>query len=247
MQHAGLTQTLEMPTIDGTRAVVEQDVRVFEATTVKPEWTIKMRHLIVDRNPAGAGLRVMEMIAVDNPGDRAWLGAEGDLRGPVTVEVPVPSASAGITAMDDRAGRIQFDHGKLINVGPLFPGVTTFQIGYVVSGRKGEATLSVVSPATTEHVMAIVPADGLRAQAQGLEAQGVKDLGRGDVQVFVSKGMKAGETATLTIAGLVGGAEPGALGMSSSAWFVIVGGVAMLLVTAGVMMLKKPKTAGKAV
>lgn len=47
-------------------------LKVYETTDKKPDWQITARHLMLRRTPHG--LQVNEVIAVQNPADRAWRG-----------------------------------------------------------------------------------------------------------------------------------------------------------------------------
>src|SRR5687767_7984159 len=59
--------------MDASRAEQQVQVPVFESTDAAPAWTVKMQHVMLD--PTVEGVRVTEMLAVENPTDRAWVGA----------------------------------------------------------------------------------------------------------------------------------------------------------------------------
>ncbi|HVT88463.1 MAG TPA: hypothetical protein VHD56_06390, partial [Tepidisphaeraceae bacterium] len=70
--HSGVVYQVSGEPIDEQNPSAQIQVPVYETTNQAPEWQIRMRHVMVSH--AEGLVRVMEMLAIDNPTDRAWLG-----------------------------------------------------------------------------------------------------------------------------------------------------------------------------
>ncbi len=175
---------------------------VYETTDQQPDWSISMCHVMVRR--IDGGIAVTEMLAVQNPTDRAWTGSPTKLAedtANVTFSVALPDnvqhVSVGQGFMTDSA---RLEHNTLIHTGPLVPGVTQYQISYLLPAVDGKVDLPIKAPTAIGHLMVFVPDDGSDIIASGLtEGQ---SMGEGDraVRVFSVEQVKADQSVSLKLA-----------------------------------------------
>jgi hypothetical protein len=190
---------------------------------------------------------VIEMISANTPGDRAWVGHKVDEQ-QVTLSIPLPSGATDIElggSFEEKSTKLV--DGKLVTGGALFPGRSEYRIAYNVPANKGAVTLDIGGPATVGHLMVFVPADGAEVKATGLEGGDVTKMGEGNVRVYRASNLQAGTMARLAITGIVpmigDGHEPGEVAKTSgfTAKNMALGGAfLMVLVAAGMMLMKKP-------
>jgi len=175
---------------------------VYESTEKAPPWVVRARHVFVRRTEEG--LYVKDMMVVESPTDRTWLG-KADAKGRrATVDVSLPKDTGRV---DLYAGFPQdvtdFTDGHLINRTVLLPGTTQFSFGYAVPIVKGKASVEVVCPSDTDQVVLLVPVeDGSKAAASGLEAGDVMDMGPQKMRVYKAEKVKAGQKLAVSLSGL---------------------------------------------
>jgi len=167
-------------------------VMVYESTEEPPPYVFQMRHLFVRRTEEG--LYVKEMLAVDNRGDKTWIGRKGADGKRVTVEL----------ALAPNTGRLDFYGGltaegtdfvdtRVVNRLPVLPGTVQYQFGYVLPVTGGKATLDIACPADTSQLILAVPDDGTKVSAMGLEAGATMPLGPQKLRLYKAMNVKAGQ------------------------------------------------------
>jgi hypothetical protein len=230
---------------------------VYESTEQRPDWKIQMRHAIVQQVPGG--VQVMEILLVENPADRTWVGVQahqGDERRS-TLILGLPEGLKELELMEGvTQDYASFDGKLLFNYDPLVPGVTRYQYRYFLPAQGGRVTLPIKAPAPTQQMMVMVPSDGVTVRAEGLTLRGEKRMGQGatamKAQSYGATDLKTDQVASLTIEGIadapaamgnMGGGGSGG-GMSTPQVLGIVGVVAILSIGGTVVFLKKPAGAG---
>jgi hypothetical protein len=245
--------------MDASRAEQQIQVPVFETTEAAPAWTVKMQHVMLE--PTVDGVRVMEMLAVENPTDRAWIGkagsaADGKRR---TLAFALPAGAKDVNfggALHDCCTIVE--DGKVFDSMALVPGVSQYRIGYTlpVDGGKSDVAFTTVAP--VKHLMVFVPDDGSTVTADGIGNSGVADMGGGKTRFFRSTDVPAGTAVKLSISGITArttatagasgkSASPAAAGKAgaSAQTAKIVagaGGLAIFVVGGLLLMLKAPKS-----
>lgn len=240
----------------------EQMIRlnVYETTHEKPDWSIKMRHVLVRR--MGNRLHVTEMVAVSNPVDRAWIGPEPDKR-----QAPSDKADAGhrataaatlqlslpeqATAFEAGPGLdaccAEVSNSTLKYYKPMMPGLT--QVGYTYqlpADEQGRVSLELQTPVQIAQLMLFVPKDGMTADVQGMQP-GQSIHGKAmEVRVFQAASVKPTDTISLTIGELNAApqpqAEPAAMDRTTesqpqtSKLIAGIGGGALLAGAVGVLL-----------
>ena len=174
------------------------EVPVYESTDQAPAWQVRMWHMIVQ--PTTGGVEVLEVVAVENPTDRAWLGiarADGKHE---SLKLALPAGTKEVQLMEGfHDCCTQVDASGVSNTMPMLPGVTQFKLGYIVPSKNGKAEVTAVTPAMVKTMMVLVPNDGSVISAQGLEGPSVVNMGRGDVRYFKGNGIAAGKQLKITL------------------------------------------------
>ncbi len=222
-----------------TEAKVE--VPVYETTRDIPEWKIAMRHLMISHT--SAGVRVVDMLAVDNPSDRTWIGTNEHEEG-TTLILKLPPGAGNIEIGDGFTEHsLHFHNGTIYNVAPMTPGMTHYSFGYTIPVKSGKVEIPINTPALTQQLIVFAPNDGSEIKANGLLEQGTRKTDGGEMRMFSGVALMPGQPSGLTISGLantpaaVGGGWSTAQVVAASALgVVLLGGI-------GFMLLKpvKPK------
>ncbi len=198
-----------------------QDIEVvcFASTDVPPAWKISMRHLMAV--PEAGGLRVTEMMVVENPGQRTWIGRKEGGPKLVTTSFPLPA-----DAKDVQLGRgfhkwccSTLINGSLVNHLPLMPEASEMTYSYLMPAKNGVVALDLTAPATVESTMVVLPSMLHAETLTGLSFGGEQSMGEGTVGVYMAAAMNAGQKATMSIGGVPemapGSAMPAATGPSA--------------------------------
>jgi hypothetical protein len=249
--------------MDASRAEQQVQVPVFESTEAAPAWTVKMQHVMLD--PTVEGVRVTEMLAVENPTDRAWIGnaagADGKRR---TLAFALPAGAKDVSfggALHDCCTVIE--DGKVYDSMALVPGVSQYRIGYTLPVTGGKAEIAFTTAAPVKHLMVFLPDDGSQVQADGIGNAGVADMGGGKTRFFRSTDVAGGAAVKLNISGITAranatadatadatgtraGTRSAAVRSGSSAQTAKIvagaGGLAIFVVGGMLLMLKAPKS-----
>jgi hypothetical protein len=87
------------------------DVTVAESTEQAPDWFVHMRHIMAQ--PGADGLNVIDMVSVQNPSDRAWIGSADANRQTRHVHTAASSGRQGrATGRVQRQSPIRFRQGR---------------------------------------------------------------------------------------------------------------------------------------
>jgi hypothetical protein len=230
------------------RPVVQ--VAVYETTDKQPEWSVRMRHVMVER--IAGGLQVMEMLAIDNPADRAWVGNQTADGKRTTFALSLPAEAQHVQVFGQHGSSARIEGNTLVNTGALVPGETQYQIVYQLPATDGKAEIAVKAPAAVKSLMVFLPDDGTTVKAQGVEAMGSSDMGKGKMRFYRGAELAAGQEVKIAISGIVEAlaAAPAsslASGSTHAAQIVAGAGAAVILLFGIVfVMLKAPRGAGSA-
>ena len=245
INHGGVEYTQQ---VDAGQEVA---VNVHESTEAAPAWSIKMRHMIVQPLEEGGGVQVTDVLAVENPSDRAWLGRDEGSGKRTTFAVGLPAGATNVQlggAFHDCC--VKIENGKAVNTMALLPGVNKYQISYTLSAVGGKAEVSTSAPALTKNMIVMVPDDGAAASAVGLEGPSTVNMGGGNTRFFRGTEVKEGTDMKVTLAVAGSGAAKSAATKSTSSinasqmGRIIAGAGGLLIFVIGgmFMFLKAPKT-----
>lgn len=176
-------------------------VVVYESTEEAPAWVIRARHVFVRRTEEG--LYVKEMMIVESPTDRAWVGKTIGGGERATLSLPL---SKNTGRVDFYAGFFQggteLKNSQLINHIALAPGTTKFQFGYVVPIEGGKAAIEIAIPADTDQLVLMLPDDGAKASVTGLTGGDPVEMGPQKMRLYKADKLKAGHRAAVVLSGL---------------------------------------------
>ncbi|MCX5684330.1 MAG: hypothetical protein NT049_11685 [Planctomycetota bacterium] len=167
-------------------------ITVYEPTEEPTPWVIRARHILVRRTEEG--LYVREILAVENTGDKAWIGRKGDDGKRVTLSLRL-SPNNGRVAFGGGfpEGGAEFLNGNLVSHTPLRPGKAQFQFAYVIPVSEGKAGLDIACPADTEQLILAVPEDGSKVNPKGMGSAEVMSMGQTTkVRLYKAENAKAG-------------------------------------------------------
>jgi hypothetical protein len=216
VNYNGVEFTAQGGVMDGAHAEQQVQVPVFESTETAPAWTVKMQHVMLE--PSVDGMRVMEMLAVENPTDRAWVGAptgaDGKRR---TITFALPPGAKEVSfggALHDCCTTVE--DGKIYNSMALVPGISQYRIGYTIPVANGNADLAFKTIAPVAHLMVFVPDDGSTVKADGIANSGVTDMGGGKTRFYRGTELATGAAVKLSISGITARASATAAATGTS-------------------------------
>jgi hypothetical protein len=221
------------------------ELRVHETTDEKPDYKIQMRHVYAIAREEG--VRVMDVMVVQNPADRAWLGtadANGE-RSAVWVQLP-----AGAKDIEMEGGFhaccARVEDGKITSTAALVPGQTQFRVAYLLEPKDGKLEMAIHTPAPVGGMMLMVPEDQTgQITVTGLQ-RGQSFRARGDgmlMRSYTGRGLMPGQVVNLAVAELPqAAAEEGF--WSGPKVIGIVGGVIVLLLCIVFLAARPARKAG---
>jgi hypothetical protein len=243
IEYGGTTFRGYGPLMDGQNPAQQVELTVYETTDKAPDISVQSRHLMLDPQPDG-NVKVTDVLAIENPGDKAWVGAPAADGRQLVFSVNIP---AGVSTMDVRAfegGELRLDPGKLTIAGPLIPGVSHLQFSYVLPAKDGKVQLAATAPVPVKHMMVVLPDNGSQLEAKGLEPGGTADTGQGKSILFKGVDLRAGHETVL----IVTPPKRADAGNSKTPQVVAaVGGTLVLAIGTGYILLKKPRSSAPAV
>jgi len=222
------------------------DVICYEPTNDTPDWAVRMWHVMMDRRPPG--LFVTELVVVENPGDRTWLGTTGVGPQPITTSFALPEQAREVTLGQGFHEWCCTTHtpGSLVNHLPLMPEMTQFKFSYVIPAEDDSVTLDIVAPAPADQVMVVFPDDIKVQHVEGLTLSGTDRGGPRPVVAYTTANLGRGQRASLVLTGL--GTPPplndGAGGVAGFAKIAAaVGGAVLLVLAVVIVLIRSGKTA----
>jgi hypothetical protein len=223
-------------------------VLVYEGAEDAPAWNIRMQHVMLQ--PTADGMQVMEMLAIENPTDRSWIG-KADVSGARrTFELVLPTGAQHVQFLegfDECCTKVE--NGVVINPKPVVPGTTQYQFAYYLPITNGKAELTLAAAAPVKHLMVFVPEDGSSVVAQGLEDMGSSDMKNGKTRFFKAGNVEAGQQVALAISGIkpvAVAATATAVGSAKAAQVLAIGGGLLIFVVGGFFLFIRAPKAAKA-
>lgn len=197
VEYGGVSFTAVGQLMDPRHGEEKLEVTIYEVTDQQPAWKLQGWHVVAE--PAPDGLRVTEMLAVENPSDRAWTGdvmADGSKLA-FRMRIPPGVGQLEVGGLD-HANTFLKD-GVLGTGSPMVPGVTSLRVSYTLPLAQGKANLNVTAPAEVKSMMLFVPDDGSTVEVKGMEVAPAMGEGREKMRVFKAADLKAGHQAQLLL------------------------------------------------
>ena len=168
-----------------------------KTTEQEPEWIIHMRHIMVQ--PTDKGLRVIDMLAVENPDAAAWIGkadAAGN-RSTFKLKLPAGATDVQLDAGFDPKSAVKDE--TVINSGALQPGASQYRLQYTVPLTNGKGEIVVVAPAPVSAMMIFFPDDGTAISGTGIEGPQTVNMGNGNTRYFKAEDINVGHEVKLSV------------------------------------------------
>lgn len=202
IQYADLTYQVAGGMMDATHPQQQLDLVCYEPTLQQPDWKVQMRHVMMSE--AKDGLHVTEVLVLESPADRTWIGDPGPKNKKVTTRFTLPKGAQKVTL-----GRgfhewccTTLADGALLNHLPLMPAVTEMVFSYVVPAHEGRASIDVTAPAPMDNMMVLVP-DSLTIESfSGLTLSGTQALGESTMRYYLAANIPSGQRITISLGGL---------------------------------------------
>jgi hypothetical protein len=179
------------------------EVAIYESTADASKVQIDRAHVLF--LAAHAGLQVVEVYSLSNPGDRTIQGAvklaDGKL---ATLEFPLPAEAANVTFNPEDADRFVRTPIGFADTAPLGPGSKSGQVmvNYILPYQSG-LKYTYAAPLPTGGVNFLVDqSSGLSVTGDGLTDGGAQPMGDGSqFSILTHDALQVGEKATVTLAG----------------------------------------------
>jgi hypothetical protein len=240
IEHAGVPYQAVGEPMTPTTPSQKITVTVYEATDQRPDLKIQMRYVRADAT--AGGLHIADMMIVNNPTDRAWLGTAGPDGKRSAMWVALPAGVKDIE-MDGEFHSCcaRVEGGKVVSSAPLVPGQSQFGLAYLVPGDGGRAVATIDAPLPVRGMTVMVPepqVDSIRVE--GLEKSKTFPA-KEDVVLrsFKGEGILPGQKIVLTMTGLPEAAA-GESFWSTQKIVGIVGG-ALILVLCIIFLVARPR------
>lgn len=246
VQYNDISYRAVSPVMSVSEPETQVEIPLYATSSEIPGWRILMRHVMVQQQPEG--MRVLEMIALNNPSDRTWVKKTGENETHATVMIKLPEG-AGDLELGEGFGEAsaRVENQTLYYLEPVLPGTMRLQFAYTVPVNEGKARIPIIAPAATSQLIVFMPDDGSTIQAQNLVGGESKVMEKGGkTRMYQASGLEAGAVATLTVTGLKSmGASSSASGMSMPQIIAAIGAGCVLVIGVVVMLLKPARKTEK--
>lgn len=176
------------------------DVVVYERTFDRPAISFPFRIVLVERLGVGA-IQVREIIGVENPARRTYMGQEVNTERRVSFAIGVPPQAAGVTLLRGMASP-SFEQGRLLETAPLLPGVQEVALTYQVRYRGASTILQWMLEENTGSMDVFIPDQGVRVTSATLTALPPRVVRGTQLLRFGENDLAKGSVVTVTLAGL---------------------------------------------
>jgi hypothetical protein len=258
--YKGVDYTTTGGQMDGQHPEQQIQVPVFETTEEQPAWTVHMQHVMLQ--PTTEGVGVMEMLAIENPSDKSWLGKLGPDNKRTTLVFSLPPGAKDVQLVGGfHECCVKIEGEKIINSMAFVPGVSQYRIAYTLPVGAGKAEFSLTTAAPVKHLMIFVPDDRSTVSAEGIASGGSADMGNGKTRFYKAADLAAGAVVKLNLTGITAAPTPAAAATElpaghpaasanesgQAAKLVAGAGGLMIFVVGGFLVfLKAPKSSKKA-
>ncbi|MGE5609528.1 MAG: hypothetical protein ACM359_09765 [Bacillota bacterium] len=242
LSYQGVEYQTTGPVLDSLHPNQQLELAVYETTDQAPAWQVPMRHVLVEPTPEG--LKVLEMLAFENPSDRTWLGTTDATGHRATLSMPMPAGIQNLQFGGDvHECCIKLQGGNLVNTMPLQPGAAQMQLTYLIPAKDGQASFNITAPGLVKNMILFVPQDGAAVKVDGLQAAGIRETGKGKMQTYRGADLQVGHQAVVTATLPVANTAASPVKTDAPKVIAGVGAGFILVIGAVVVLLKTPKLA----
>lgn len=203
MSYAGIEYEVVGEPMSSSNPSQDLSLTVYEITEQQPDWQIRMRHVMLQ--PAGTSIQVSEVLVVDNPSDRTFVGTADPAGNRTVFRLPMPDGASDVEVLSGfHACCMRFEDGSIVNPIALLPGQAQYQISYSLPLKQGAAAMTLASPVETRNVAVLIPDDGSAVEANGLDTIGSNDMGSGTkVRLYKASDVAAGAELGIKLSNIV--------------------------------------------
>ena len=185
-----------------TQAAVNVTVRA--GATDSGGLRIGQHHLIIDLDPAGRALSVIEFYVITNTGVLTVAGT-ADLNAggkPVSFRAPLPPGAVVDSVENRQLGVDVFQAANsLLSASPLPPGESTLIFSYQLTIDHATQTLAIGAPLTTTALNVLV-APRIALRSTRLLSEGPVAAGSRNFQLYSARDLAAGSSIAVELSGL---------------------------------------------
>jgi hypothetical protein len=203
IKHAGVLYQESGTMMDASTPRASMNITVYEVTDQMPVWKVLSRQVMAARLPME--MDIVEVVTVENMGDKTWLGGAANSEGRRdTVVLGVPEQAEKFNLESGFHGWCctSFAANSLHVQMPLMPGKFTYRFSYTVPISEGKADLRVSCAAVADQTVIAIPDDGADAQPFQVEAAGSDTVQGTRIRRFKAANLPAGSAVGLILTGL---------------------------------------------
>lgn len=217
IEYQGVRYYGKTVTLSEKNAEVTSDLQLFESTRSDSDLTVKMHHFIVE--PAEGFVRVREMMAVVNSGDRTYVGSRPTKSGKFrTVSYRLPEGASQLQLGEGLMSCcVEFEPGGFYDTMEFMPGMKKIVFAYRIEAPEQRLSVSKTLTLPTGELDVMATDRSVQISSSDLAEKPVQGV---PVQRLVAENLNSGEQVNLNLAGLPG--SPTNLGSVTLWTFLIV-------------------------
>jgi hypothetical protein len=204
VKHGGVAYSQDGEVMNADNPTQDISVKVFETTDKNPKWSVAMWHLVLLPAEKG-GMKVTELLVVNNPADSAYLGAPNADGRQTAIALAMAKGAKGITmsgALEDWSTSVIGD--SLVSKAPIIPGLSQFHLNYIVPRPDGTAEVNLVAPAAAKQLMVFVPKGSKGLKSDTLKAGELVNISKRSMQVYAVSNVSEGQKISFSVGALAG-------------------------------------------
>jgi hypothetical protein len=178
------------------------EVACYEVTNDIPDWSIPVRQVMISRT--AKGIKITEIVVINNPSKKTWLGTGSPSEKPVTMSVILPTNAEQVqlgTGFHDWCCT-SYDNNQLVNHLPLMPHMTELDFSYIIPVDNGKFDLNLPAPASVEQMIVMLPDDMHTHSSTGLALGGTRQIADTHVRYYTSVNLSKGDMVGMAISGI---------------------------------------------
>ncbi len=182
-------------------SIVTSDVQLFESSRSDSALSVKMHHFIIE--PAEGFVRVREMMAVTNSGDRTYVGSQPTSSGKFrTVSYALPEGASQLQLAEGLMSCcVEFEAGGFYDTMEFMPGTKQIVFAYRIDAPKKNLSVTKAVTLPTGELDVMATDRSLQINSANLTEKAVQGM---PVQRLVAQNLNSNEQVKINLAGLPG-------------------------------------------
>ncbi len=190
--------------MDANNAQQRIEMVCYETTETQPNLNTVLRQVMIIAS--GHGIKVTEIVVVNNPTTRTWIGSGTGKPGMdtrTTIQFTLPEQADNISmANGGRLGSATVESTSIINHMPLVPRESEFSYGYSIhSDPQGNINLVIPQNAKVDALMVVVPQSMKVGALTGLEFGGNNQIADTPVRYYQALDLLPGQSTAIALSG----------------------------------------------